>query len=88
MTTVALSESCLLEDEELPAVWLDKQDLYLPEGFCFVSDGDDRAGKGDEEILTVPKDRDGEAESTLEFWQSTAFPLLTEDQVDAIFRRN
>ena len=86
--TATLSEAMLLEDEDLPAVSLDKQDLCLPLGFCFVSDGDDRAGRGDEEIITVPKDRDGEAESALEQWQSSAFPLLTEELVDSIFRRN
>ena len=85
---LGLSENVLVEDDELPSVWLEKQELCLPEGFCFVSDGDDRAGRGDEEILTVPKDRNGESESALEHWQSNAFPLLSEEQVDAIFRGN
>jgi len=85
---VVLSDALLLDDDDLPALSLDKQDLCLPLGFCFVSDGDDRAGRGDEEIITVPKDRNGEAESALEQWQSSAFPLLTEELVDSIFRRN
>ena len=78
----------LLEEDELPSVWLDKQDICLPPGFCFVSDTDDRAGRGDEEIISVPRDRDGDAESSLEQWQSFATPLITEEQVDIIFRRN
>ena len=87
-SAVSLSDAMLIEEDELPAVWLDKQDICLPPGFCFVSDGDDRAGRGDEEIITVPKDRNGESESAFEQWQSSAYPLLTEEQVDAIFRRN
>lgn len=88
LTSAAVSEQVLVDEDELPSVWLDKQELVLPVGFCFVSDGDDRAGRGDEEILTVPKDRNGDSESAFEHWQSNALPLLSEEQVDAIFRRN
>ncbi len=60
---------------KLARIKLRDPELELPPGFCFATDGEERVKKGDEEIIPIPRERFGDNE-----------PLITEDQVDLIFR--